>query len=434
MSMVCLQEQSSVYKTQQSCPWCVYRNSSVSTKHNRHVHGVFTGTVQCLQNTTDMSMVCLQEQSSVYKTQQTCPWYVYRTGQCLQNTTNMSTVCLQEQFSVYKTQQTCPWYVYRNSSVSTKHNKHVHGMFTGTVQCLQNTTNMSMVCLQEQSSVYKTQQTCPWCVYRDSPVSTKHNKHVHGVFTGTVQCLQNTTNMSMVCLQEQSSVYKTQQTCPWCVYRNSPVSTKHNKHVHGVFTGTVQCLQNTTNMSMVCLQEQSSVYKTQQTCPWYVYRNRPVSTKHNKHVHGVFTGQASVYKTQQTCPRCVYRDSPVSTKHNKHVHGVFTGTVQCLQNTTDMSMVCLQEQSSVYKTQQTCPWCVYRDSPVSTKHNKHVHGVFTGTVQCLQNTTDMSMVCLQEQSSVYKTQQTCPWCVYRDSPVSTKHNRHVHGVFTGTVQ
>ena len=260
--------------------------------------------------------------------------------------------------------------------MSTKHNKHVHGVFTGTVQCLQYTTNMSTVCLQGQSSVYKTQQTCPWCVYRDRPVSTKHNKHVHCVFTGTVQCLQNTTNMSMVCLQGQSSVYKTQQTCLQCVYRDSPVSTKHNKHVHGVFTGTVQCLQNTTNMSMVCLQGQASVYKTQQTCPW-----------------------------------CVYRDSPVSTKHNKHVHGVFTGTVQCLQNTTNMSMVCLQGQSSVYKTQQTCPCCVYRDSPVSTKHNKHVHGVFTGTVQCLKNTANMSMVCLQGQSSVYKTQQTCPCCV-----------------------
>ena len=634
MSMVCLQEQSSVYKTQQSCPWCVYRNSPVSTKHNRscpwcvyrnrpvstkhnrscpwcvyrnrpmstkhnnhvhgvftgtwpvstkhnnHVHGVFTGTGQCLQNTTDMSMVCLQEQASVYKTQQSCPWCVYRnspvstkynnhvhgvftgtvrclqnttimsmdrnspvstkhnnhvhgvftgTVQCLQNTTDMSMCVYRNMSSVTKHNRHSPWCVYRNSPVS-KHNRHVHGVFTGTVQCLQNTTIMSMVCLQEQASVYKThrhvhvclqeqwclktQQTCPWCVYRNSPVST-HNNHVHGVFTGTVQCLQNTTDMSMVCLQEQfvyktqqdmsmvclqeqSSVYKTQQTCPWCVYRNSPVSTKHNNHVHGVFTGTVQCLQNTTIMSMVCLQEQSGVYKTQQSCPWCVYRNSPVSTKHNNHVHGVFTGtvrclqnttdmsmvclqeqssvyktqqtcpcvftgtvqclqnttimsmvclqeQSSVYKTQQTCPWCVYRNSPVSTKHNRHVHGVFTGTVQCLQNTTDMSMVCLQEQSSVYKTQQSCPWCVYRNRPVSTKHNNHVHGVFT----CLQNTTIMSMVCLQEQSGVYKTQQimsmvclqeqsgvyktvqSCPWCVYRKN---TKHNNHVHGVFTGTVQ
>ena len=389
----------------------------MSTKHNKHVHGLFTGTVQCIQNTTSMSMVCLQGQSSVYKTQQACPWCVYR-----------------------------------DSPVYTKHNKHVHVVFTGTVQCLQNTTNMSMVCLQGQSSVYKTQQTCPWCVYRDSPVSTKHNKHVHGVFTGTVQCLQNTTNMSMVCLQGQSSVYKTQQTCPWCVYRDSPVSTKHNKHVHGVFTGTVQCLQNTTNMSMLCLQGQSSVYKTQQTCPWCVYRDSPVSTKHNKHVQGVFTGtvqclqnttnmsmvclqgQSSVYKTQQTCPCCVYRDSPVYTKHNKHVHGVSTGTVHCLQNTTNMSMLCLQGQSSVYKTQQTCPWCVYRDSSVSTKHNKHVHGVFTGTVQCLQNTTNMSMACLQGQDNVYKTQDTCLWLVYRDRTMSIRHNKHVYDLFTGTVQ
>ena len=477
MSMVCLQEQSSVYKTQQTCPWCVYRNSPVSTKHNRHVHGVFTGTpvstkhnrhvhgvftgtVQCLQNTTIMamcvyrntqnttimSMVCLQEQSGVYKTQQSCPWCVYTTVRCLQNTTHvhgvftgtvrclqnttimsgvftgtmstkhiMSMVCLQEQSSAYKT------------------HRHVHVCLQEQV-CLQNTTIMSMVCLQEQASVYKTQPSCPWCVYRNSPVSTKHNRHVHGVFTGTVQCLQNTTIMSMVCLQEQSGVYKTQQSCPWCVYRNSPVSTKHNHHVHG-------------DMSMVCLQEQSSVYKTQQTCPC-VFTGTVVSTKHNRTCPCVFTG---THKTQQSCPWCVYRNSPVSTKHNKHVHGVFTGTVQCLQNTTNMSMVCLQEQSSVYKTQQTCPWCVYRNSPVSTKHNRHVHGVFTGTVQCLQNTTDMSMVCLQEQvclqnttghvhgvftgqSSVYKTQQTCPWCVYRNSPVSTKHNRHVHGVFTGTVQ
>ena len=120
------------------------------------------------------------------------------------------------------------------------------------------------------------------------------------------------------------------------------MSTKHNNHVHGVFTGTVRCLQNTTIMSMVCLQEQSSVYKTQQDT-----------------VHGVFTG--TVQCLQNT---------------TDHVHGVFTGTVQCLQNTTIMSMVCL-----------------------------------TGTVQCLQNTTIMSMVCLQEQSGVYKTQQSCPWCV-----------------------
>ena len=107
----------------------------------------------------------------------------------------------------------------------------------------------------------------------------------------------------MVCLQEQSSVYKTQQHVHG-VFTGTPVSTKHNNHVHGVFTGTVRCL----------------------------------------HVHGVFTG------------------TPVSTKHNNHVHGVFTGTVQCLQNTTDMSMVCLQEQSSVYKTQHdgvfTGTWCV----------------------------------------------------------------------------
>jgi len=488
MSMACLQGQSSVYKTQQTCPWCVYRDCAVSTKHNKHVHGVFTGTVQCQQNTTNMSTVCIKGQSSVYKTQQTCPRHIYRyspvstkhnkhvhgmftgTVQCLQNTTNMSMASLQGQSSVYKTQQTCPWRVYRDSSVSTKHNKHVHGVFTGTVQCLQNTTNMSMACLQGQSSVYKTQQTCPWRVYRDSPVSTKHNKHVHGVFTGTVQCLQNTTKMSMACLQGQSIVYKTQQTCPWRVYWDNLQCLQNTTNMFMVFTGTVQCLQNTTNMSTVCIQGQSSVYRTQQTCPWHVYRDCPVSTKHNKHVHGVFTGtvqcllntthmstaclhgQTRVYKTQQTCPRRVYRDSPVSTKHNKHVHGVFAGTVQflqkhnkhvhgmftgtvhCLQNARNMFMACLQGQFSVYKKQQTCPLCVYRDCAMSAKHNKHVHGVFTGTAQCLQNTTNMTIVCLQGESIVYKTQQTCPWCVYRDSPMSTKHNKHVHGIFTGTAQ
>ena len=226
----------------------------MSTKHNRHVH------------------VCLQEQSGVFKHNR----HVHVSYRNTQNTTIMSMVCLQEQSSAYKTQQTCPWCVYRNSPVSTKHNKHVHGVFTGTVQCLQNTTDMSMVCLQEQSSVYKTQQTCPWCVYRNSPVSTKHNRHVHGVFTGTCPVsTKHNRNMSMVCLQEQSSVYKTQQTCPWCVYRNSPVSTKHNRHVHGVFTGTVQCLQNTTKVSMTCLQGQSSVYKLQQTSSRRVYRDSP---------------------------------------------------------------------------------------------------------------------------------------------------------------
>ena len=229
-----------------------------STRHNKHVHGVFTGTVQCLQNTTNMSMACLQGQSSFYK-----------------NTTNMSMACLQGQSIVYKMQETCSWRVYRDSSVSTKNNKHVHCVFTGTVPCLQNTTNMSMVFLQGQLSVYKTQQIWPLCVYRESPLSIKHNKHVHGVFTGTVQCLQNTTNMSTAYLQGQHNIYKTQQTCPWGVYRDSSVSTKHNKHVHGVFTGTVQCLQNTTNMSMACLQGQHNVY-----------------IRHNKHVYDLFTGTA----------------------------------------------------------------------------------------------------------------------------------------------
>ena len=147
-----------------------------------------------------------------------------------------------------------------------------------------------MACLQGQSSVYKTQQTCPWRVYRDSPGSTKHNKHVHCVFTGTVQCLHNTTNMSMQCLQGQHKVYKTQQTCPWNVYRDNTMSTRHNKHVHDVLTGTAWCLRYTTNI------------------PWFAYRDSAMSTKlWCLHVHGVcsWTRQPGHNKTQQTCPWCV---------------------------------------------------------------------------------------------------------------------------------